>query len=342
MDMIHTYPFNMIIFLICVIIYVSLILLLTGRKGRLTPLSVRQGLDNMSSGICFADESGKIILINRVMGNLASTLFGRYPYSISEFYSAINPINDNNLYKFPDNSVWNIITIPLSDPGLAGYSQVLAKNVTDIIAANENLRRENNALKETNEKLNEMYIRLADRIRNEETLKLKVRIHDDIGAGLIALSSLIESGKDQDIERELILLKDAVSYFGVHTDSSGRDLISNLKNEAQRLGVILEISGDVPTEDTAGSASLLSSMMMREIFDHAIRECMTNCVTHALGDHVYVNISDKAVTITNNGAPPNVPITEGSGLSSLRRNVEAAGKTMEIHSTPVFKLIIWL
>ena len=379
-----TYPLNMIIFIISVIVYISLILLITGRKGRLTPLSVRQGLDNMSSGICFADDAGKIILINRVMGNLISELTGRYPYNVNELYTSINNSKSSlhdNLYRFPDNRIWSITSIPLSDPALKGYTQISAKDVTDIINANESLRLENDALKETNEKLNEMYVRLSDRIRDEETLKLKARIHDDIGAGLLALSSLMESGSDEDIEHELMLLKDAVSYFGVRPETSDHDMIINLKKEASRLGITLKISGAFPPDETidtlddppsyeAGQSVSSSSsyVTIRKITEQAIRECMTNCVIHAGGDEVYVSIrnldtdinteksySDKSsvsymesdhkcvgITITNNGVAPETPVTEGSGLSSLRQSVEAVGGTMDIESEPVFKLILTL
>ncbi len=379
-----TYPLNMIIFIISVIVYISLILLITGRKGRLTPLSVRQGLDNMSSGICFADDNGKIILINRVMGNLISELTGRYPYNVNELYTSINNSKSSlhdNLYRFPDNRIWSITSIPLSDPALKGYTQISAKDVTDIINANESLRLENDALKETNEKLNEMYVRLSDRIRDEETLKLKARIHDDIGAGLLALSSLMESGSDEDIEHELMLLKDAVSYFGVRPETSDHDMIIDLKKEASRLGITLKISGALPPDETidtlddppsyeAGQSVSSSSsyVTIRKITEQAIRECMTNCVIHAGGNEVYVSIryldtdidtdrsdSDKTpfsyieseqkrvvITITNNGVAPETPVTEGSGLSSLRQSVEAVGGTMDIESEPVFKLILTL
>ena len=379
-----TYPLNMIIFIISVIVYISLILLITGRKGRLTPLSVRQGLDNMSSGICFADDTDKIILINRVMGNLISELTGRYPYNVNELYTSINNSKSSlhdNLYRFPDNRIWSITSIPLSDPALKGYTQISAKDVTDIINANESLRLENDALKETNEKLNEMYVRLSDRIRDEETLKLKARIHDDIGAGLLALSSLMESGSDEDIEHELMLLKDAVSYFGVRPETLDHDMIINLKKEASRLGITLKISGALPPDETidtlddppsyeAGQSVSSSSsyVTIRKITEQAIRECMTNCVIHAGGNEVYVSIryldtdidtdrsdSDKTpfsyieseqkrvvITITNNGTAPETPVTEGSGLSSLRQSVEAVGGTMDIESKPEFKLILML
>ncbi len=46
--------------------------------------------------------------------------------------------------------------------------------------------------------------------------------------------------------------------------------------------------------------------------------------------------------LSNNGAPPKGEITEGGGLSMLRLRVEEAGGSMEIRSSPDFKLMLSL
>ena len=73
---------------------------------------------------------------------------------------------------------------------------------------------------------------------------------------------------------------------------------------------------------------------------------MTNCVNHAKGNRVTVEIAEHfniyTVTITNNGEPPKHRIVEGGGLSNLRRSVEAAGGEMYISHSPAFALILSL
>ena len=77
-----------------------------------------------------------------------------------------------------------------------------------------------------------------------------------------------------------------------------------------------------------------------------MRECTTNVVRHAGGSEMTVRIQsdERCVTahITNNGAPPAGDITEGGGLSGLRRRVESAGGTMRLESRPSFALTITL
>ena len=76
------------------------------------------------------------------------------------------------------------------------------------------------------------------------------------------------------------------------------------------------------------------------VFLEAVRECMTNAVRHAGAGAMYVQATPHRIVITNNGKPPERPITEGGGLSNLRQKVEQQGGTMTVESAPVFRLQI--
>ena len=49
------------------------------RRNHLSPYAIKEFTDEFSSGVCFADASGRIILCNRQMGRLSSELLGSYP-----------------------------------------------------------------------------------------------------------------------------------------------------------------------------------------------------------------------------------------------------------------------
>ena len=76
----------------------------------------------------------------------------------------------------------------------------------------------------------------------------------------------------------------------------------------------------------------------------AMRECATNAVRHADADVLQVTVScnDKAAeaVIINNGNQPAEEISEGGGLTSLRRRIERAGGQMLLQSTPRFMLTV--
>lgn len=145
----------------------------------------------------------------------------------------------------------------------------------------------------------------------------------DVGMGsLITIQDIMNT--DDQAEKKLAALQSAVSVLSEILPSSSNTLGKVVKT-AEKLGVKVNISGDIPEKMT--SESLITA---------AIRECVTNCLRHADGDEVYVEINREkanlAVIITNNGNPPNGEITEGSGHS-----VEASGGEMTVSASPRFR-----
>lgn len=308
------------------------------RKDSLSPYAIKEAADDLPTGVCFADLSGRIILCNRQMGKLSSALFGSYPQTMEELENAlgapqkecgIQRISETPvLYRFPDGTVWRFRLSELPD----GFRQLTAQNVTALHEVNEHLRAENQELQKVNEKLRRMYERLADRIREQEILDLKMRIHDNIGASLIAISDMMNHEADGDMDQQLTILQNAVSYL-----SDDRPAAQGTFEEAQQKAAAMKVSlilkGSIP-QNTATESLIVA----------AARECVTNCVNHAKGNRVKVEITEHMdiwhITITNNGEPPKGKIVEGGGLSNLRKSVEAAGGEMDISHSPVFALIL--
>ena len=311
-------------------------------KEKLSPYSVKQALDNLNSGICFADDNGKIVLINHTMGKLASVLIGNYPQMLGELQNALKaqhnggsvvPIDDSDeIYRFPSGRIWRFQTVPLTERDLEGYTQTTAQDITELYNANVCLREDNEKLKKINRKMKKMYKRLADRIREQENLNLKMKIHDDIGTSLITISKIMDEGINEDIETQLTLLQNAVSYFSGH-----RNIISGTFEDAQRkaaeINVKLSLDGYIPQND-----------VLEKLIVSAAGECVTNCVHHAHGSQVNVKITEQnnfyKVVITNNGTAPKEKIVEGGGLSALRKRIESVGGEMYISHSPTFALIL--
>ena len=303
----------------------------------LSPLSVRQAVDDLAPALCFADENGRIILINRKMGELSAALFGRFPTDMRELAEGIRErrfsgaaADSSALYRFPDGKIWRFTLSELKEASLAGYAQLTGHEVTEFVLGNESLRQGNSELLKTNEQLREMYERLSDRIREQETLNLKIRVHNDIGACLITLSELLEKDMPEASEKELQRLKSAISYFGGAPAALRLDAV---QKQAAEMGVALSMEGKNPIASETESLIAL-----------ALRECISNCILHAKGDAVKVCFKEEngrlSAAITNNGSKPEGPIKEGGGLSSVRRRIEDAGASMELQYSPRFALIL--
>lgn len=306
--------------------------------------SIKEALDNLNSGVCFADRDGRIVLINRVMNELGYLLIGSLPQVLEELMTALQTpdvkghvakMDDaDDLYQFPNGQIWRFHANILSEKGLEQFTEISAQDVTEIYYANLALEKENHALNETNEKTKQMMERLADRIREQETLRLKTQIHNDIGTSLIAISELMSRGTTEKVDIQLGILENAVSYLAGNAVSQN-DSLDELQQQAAQVKVQLNIQGELPANEPT-----------RTVIMVAVRECITNCVKHAQGDLVNIYIDERedtfAVKITNNGEIPQVPVAEGGGLSNLRRRVETIGGQMNIVCVPCFALHLTL
>lgn len=311
---------------------------------RLSADSIRQALDDLNAGVLFSDPEGKTVLINHTMLKLSGELTGGYPQLLSDLRNAlehpekhgtVERLDDATaVLRFPDGKVWRFFTVGLESRGLYGYNQTVAQDITEIYYANEKLSEENEALRQTNIKLRQMYLRLADRIRDEETLRLKSRVHDNIGTSLIAITDILNNNGTGDAEAQLKALNDAVSYFSNDvTDES--ESLEQVVARAAEMKVELRITGELP-DDSEGMGIILL----------AAKESVTNCIHHAGGNLVKIEIrkidGKYKLSISNNGTAPDAPIKEGGGLSSLRKRVESYGGLMEYAYEPEFQLIITL
>ena len=113
------------------------------------------------------------------------------------------------------------------------------------------------------------------------------------------------------------------------------DPMEYAEKRAEALGVKLIVNGDLP-----------NNSKLRYLFSLAVRECVTNCVRHANGNEVYVTVSADGdgytAILTNNGRVPDGRITEGGGLSALRRRIEKNNGKMTVQSLPRFALTVSL
>lgn len=312
------------------------------QKNTLSPSAIKEAFDDLGSGVCFADGNGRIVLINVVMAKLASLLLGSYPQTLPELKTAlladaadrgVIPLG-NALYRFPDGKVWRFVFEPMTDmtdERLNGFTQATAQDVTEINETNEEIRRENERIRRAIRETQALMVRLADRVREQETLALKIRIHNDIGTGLLALSQTLGSDRMENAGEQLQLLQHAVWHFAGRNDADNP--FADVSEQARTLGIALTFDGDLPT-----------SPDFKRIVILAARECVTNCSKHANGKAVTVRIEEQeegfTVTVTNDGTPPNGPIREGGGLTSLRETVEQAGGEMRVSHAPAFALTL--
>ena len=303
---------------------------------RITPDSIREATNDLTMGICFADPAGRIILCNETMRELSYMMIGSYPQMIGELDTVLFPPgpdgerSSSGIFFFPNGNVRQFNSSRITVSGEEGWRQITAQDITELYRVREQLESENRRLAETNRKLRAMYDRMTDDIREKESLEMKIRVHDTMGRSLITIQDIMENSDEAD--KKLAELKEAVSILSDSQTPPDGDIADEMRN-CEKLGIRLILNGYLPKESG-----------LERIVIAAIRECATNCVRHAHGTYIAVDIQERhsiySVTITNDGEKPKGKITEGSGLSSLRRSVEAAGGEMLTAHSPRFALLL--
>ena len=306
--------------------------------------SVNEAVNDVPCGVCFSDPLGRIVLCNTKMQELSRIMTGSYLQDYEALRKAMSGepeseglcrlSKDSNVFYFPDGSVWMFQEYGLQEPDCAGYLQTVAVNVSEIYYNGEKIRANNEKLEILNHKLEEMYEKIGDKIREQETLVMKMQVHDNFGRSLLSIRRILERKEDPDkMDKQLSVLKHLVYILTGSAVESMEEVYEDTIRHAEELGISVQIRGSYPKHP-----------IYRFLTDKAIRECVTNCARHAHGSVVYVNMKENRdgyqIRITNDGEPPVKNAKEGGGLSALRKAVEAEQGTMKIFFEPAFYLFL--
>lgn len=314
-------------------------------RKNISAWSVKETMDDVPCGVCVSDSCGHVVLSNKKMRELSRMLTG----APLQNYEDLKQVLDGNksvqgvtrlspekgVLYLPNGTVWMFQNYMLAEE-VEGYLQTVAFDVTEIYFNSEKIRMKNEKLELLNQKLKKMYEQIDESIREQETLKMKMQVHDSLGRCLLTIRRMLEGNKEPDyMKNQLEILKQSVYILsGITQDDTEKQYEESIKH-AEKLGVSVEIEGELCDEHQVAL-----------ITDKAIRECVTNCIRHAHGRRVYVQ-SHKTregwkVCITNDGERPKEGSREGGGLSALREVVERDGGEMTTKFEPEFLLVLKL
>ena len=306
---------------------------------------IKESFDNLPIAACFFDKNGVVRLINRRMLAIANWLRKGGIQSLAEMRDALRspPANVHCLdprlwiYRFPDGKALRFAQEQITTKAGVRYTQITAAEVTELIRKQDQLKVENAKLAEVNERLRLLLVQMPEIIREEETLAMKLRVHDDIGHSILAARRVLLQHTDlEEIRANAALWEQSISVLYRSSQITAQsEPLEAAKKRAEELGVRVLLTGSEP-----------QTQHMRTLSALAICECAANCVRHADGTELYVHFRQKPdcmeVALTNNGAAPKGKIIEGGGLSMLRQRIEEAGGKMEIWSIPRFQLVLSL
>ena len=317
-----------------------LVLVVKKRLSGLTAMSVKEAIAALPTGVCFYDETGRLLLLNDRIERDCREITGEPLYDGNAFWAAISGEEKNGV-KITRGE--GSVIVENRDGRAVCYKRIAhdfgGKTVYEL--SGTDISREFALKKETeqkNENLRKMNLRLrkygeivAEVTKERETLAARVKVHANLGSLILRTKkSLARGGTD----RETLVSEwnDVTSL--IFASGEEEDKFAEADKTASSVGVRIFYDGKRPQRGSAAE----------KIFAAAVFECVVNTVRHADGTELYAKMTDGeteyAVCIADNGKKTSGEITEGGGLSSLRTMTENAGGRMTVSGAPRFMLTI--
>lgn len=312
------------------------------RRNCLRENAIQESLDNLPSGIVFFDGNGMPKLMNRRMHQICMNLAGGDIQNITELEEALSkPLkeqvffdDDLKVYGFSDGSVWKFSEKEIITTGGDRFFQVLASEVSELYQSKVLLKRENQKLQEMSAAMKELSKNVVTLTREEETLSMKMRVHDNLGYSVLAAQWMLMRESEEDRDVFLSQWKQTLDLLNKDNESvEDEQLHRQVQDRAKFLGVKIIYTGE----------KIWESHIFR-LLDIILLEALSNCVRHAGASELYVKFGSAehewGVVITDNGQKPEKNIKEGGGLSGIRKKVEQCGGTLRICSDPIFSITV--
>ena len=312
-------------------IWISRKLFLASRR-QISPVSIKESSDHLPCALCFAWENGQPCLKNYIMDELSHLLTGEALFNANAFWETIA---HEPIVTLSNGQTWSFERTRMALSGQSVY-QITGTIITEEARLQRELEKDNLRLKTMNLRLRQYGQEVQELTREKEILRAKTRVHDETGHVLLQTRQFL-SGARGDAESICAEWRQNTHLLlGKYADEKPVDTFEQLSRAARAIGVTIERNGVFP-EDGTENAHLIES---------AAHECLTNLVRHANGTRLEIfgeaTANGWEIRYLNDGDAPSQPIVEGSGLSTLRAQVEAAGGAMAVEHAPRFRLTLIL
>ncbi len=301
-------------------------------RKNVSKVSIRESCDRLPSALCFALENGRPLLRNLKMDELSHQIIGEALNNANLLWEklAARPV-----VTLADGQTWSFERTAMEVDGQRVW-QIVGTNVTEEISLNRQLEEGNRRLDDVNRRLREYSRDVQTVAREREALRIKVRLHDELGYTLLRTRQYLSGGQgDAGAIRSawkqcLRLLR---SEGGAEPDANSYE---ELLSAARTIGVAVDLQGALPEEGTRPA----------RLVEAAMHESLTNLVRHAGGTRLEISSAKEPggwrISLRNDGRAPSGTIVEGGGLSSLRSQVESVGGAMTVDHAPRFQLTLIL
>lgn len=317
------------------LVAVWLVLVVKKRLSCLTAMSVKEAIAALSTGLCFYDETGRVLLVNEQMDNDCKQIVGESLYDGVAFWCnlcsgnvadgvAVSLSQGSVIVEHPNGRAICYKRIVHCFDGKTVY-ELSGTDITKESALKKEIEQKNENLRKMNLRLRRYGETVAEVTKERETLAARVKVHGNLGSLILRTKkALMSDGYDR--EKLVAEWNDIMPLIFAADDES--DKFAEADKTAASVGVRVFYDGTRPYKGTSAE----------KIFAAAVFECVVNTARHADGTELYVMMyrDDNAykAKLTNNGKQPTDEIKEGGGLSALRIMTENVGGQMTITNAP--------
>lgn len=307
--------------------------------------AVKQAMDTLPSAVCYFSPSGRVKLCNLKMYSLFRSLAQSDLQTVQELQQALDACDrqsgiiklsdERQTYLFPNGKVWRYYHNEVTASDGVTYTEIIFFDMTELYEKNLELKAQTKQLEEISRELKILNNNVLTLTKEKEVLSAKTKLHDQMGAGVIAVRRMILQAHSQEDQEEAVrLFQRAVNIMKNDNESPlDRSEFAEFVRDADTIGVKIRLTGELPKQGD-----------VYHMFVVAMRECLTNGVRHADTTELQIAIhqddSDLSMRITNNGVLPKGEIVPKGGLLNLEHHITALGGTMEVQSRPIYALTV--
>lgn len=316
--------------------------IITWNRSRVSATSIKEALDALPTGLCFALPEGLPLLVNETMEEIGLLLLEKTLLDAREAWDALENGRAKGLVKSGIRPIYE-----LSDGRVYGFRRdelflkegkvyaIFATNLTEEYAKTKELAEKQKKAGIINARLKSLLGTIEYVTMSRELLQLKMALHDNLGRNHLSAKRYLVNPNCVDPMELLAIWKQNLSHLIGEAPEEWQIPYYIARKEATTLGIDLQIVGTLPEDDR-----------ILPVIDEAISTHVINVLRHADGRVAMVRIEEDeeeyVISFTNDGNPPDGEIRETGGLSNLKREVEALGGTMELSARPRFEMKLFL
>ena len=186
-------------------------------RTHITDFSIKEAVDLLPAGVCAYEDSGRLFIKNAVMERLCQAMTGELLLNGALFeksvysYPTKEVMGDKTIYVLPSEEViiFSKETLVIDGNRL---TLLAAFDMTEEYAKTQILLQKRKAVQELNSKLMSYNRDIVSIITSQEILNAKVKIHDELGAGLLAIKHYLIKGGDHAEKEQIILHRKTQRY----------------------------------------------------------------------------------------------------------------------------------